>query len=154
MKIKHKKVFFVLFSSVSLLLFYLFWRSLRPVSIVAIHQNDDYSSVLVKNFPITEKGEINWWLKNKDMLKSRYDIPKPSSYGNFTVIFWDYGDGYKEEGKYDRLCFNDMPPPKNCIDKNIVFYVSYSKNSGMYFIANNEKYYLKNNGKIVRDESD
>jgi len=51
------------------------------------------------------------------MLKSKYDIPKPSSYGNFTVIFWGYGGGYKKEGKYDRLCFNDMPLPKKCIDK-------------------------------------
>lgn len=154
MKRKYTKILFPLFLFTFVFITYFLWISLCPVSIVAIHQNDDYSSVLVKNFPITERGEINWWLKNKDMLKSRYDIPKPSSYGNFTVIFWDYGDGYKEEGKYDRLCFNDMPPPKNCIDKNIVFYVSYSKNSGMYFIANNEKYYLKNNGKIVRDEAD
>lgn len=154
MKIKHKKIFSVLFFSIFLLLIYLFWRSLRPASIIAVHQDDDYSSVLVKNFPITEKGKIDWWLKNKDMLKSRYDIPKPSSYGSFTIIFWDYGDGYKEEGKYDRLCFNDVPPPKNCIDKNIVFYVSYSKNSGMYFITNNKKYYLKENDKIVREESD
>jgi len=154
MKIKHNKILFVLLFSVFLFLIYFFWRTLRPVEIVAVHQKDDYSSVLVKNFPITEKGQINWWLKNKDILKSTYAIPKPSSYGSFTVIFWDYGDGYKEEDKYDRLCFNDMPPPKNCIDKKIVFYVSYSKNSGMYFIVNNEKYYLKNNGKIVRDESD
>ncbi|WP_312454960.1 DUF943 family protein [Pseudescherichia sp.] len=151
MKRKHTEIIFLLLLFASVLTTYLIWISLRPVSIIAVHQDDDYSSVLVKNFPITEKGEIDWWFKNKDMLKSRYEIPKPSSYGSFTIIFWDYGDGYKEEGKYDRLCFYDMPPPKNCIDKNIVFYVSYSKNSGMYFITNNEKYYLKENGKIVRE---
>jgi len=154
MKRKYTKIIFPLFLFAFVFITYFFWISLRPVEIVAVHQKDDYSSVLVKNFPITEKGQINWWLKNKDILKSTYAIPKSSSYGSFTVIFWDYGDGYKEEDKYDRLCFNDMPPPKNCIDKKIVFYVSYSKNSGMYFIVNNEKYYLKNNGKIVRDESD
>ncbi len=96
---------------------YVIWIWLRPVELIAVHQNDNHTYIIVKNFPITDKGQINWWLKNKDMFKSKYDIPKPSSYGNFTVIFWGYGGGYKKEGKYDRLCFNDMPPPKNCIDK-------------------------------------
>lgn len=154
MKIRHKKSFFALISLIIFALAYCLWRSLLPVVVVAVHQEENYSSVLVKNFPITDKGQINWWQSNKDMLKKRYNIPKPASYGGFTIIFWDYRDGYKEEGKYDRLCFNDLKPPKNCIDKNRIFTVSYSNNSGMYFITNNEKYYLKNNGKIVRDEAD
>lgn len=154
MKTKHKKILFALIFLFFLLLTYCLWRSLIPVVIVDVHQEENYSSVLVKNFPITDKGQINWWLSNKDMLKNRYNIPKPASYGGFTIIFWDYGDGYKEEGKYDRLCFSDLRPPKNCIDKNRIFTVSYSKNSGMYFIANNEKYYLKDNGQIVQEESD
>ncbi len=51
------------------------------------------------------------------MLKDKYSIPKPASDGFYTVIFWDFGDGYKEEGKYDRRCFDDMKTSKNCIDK-------------------------------------
>ncbi|HAZ77490.1 MAG TPA: hypothetical protein DCX28_13835, partial [Enterobacteriaceae bacterium] len=83
MKSKNKKILLAMFFVISMLMAYFVWRSLRPVEIVAVHQDNDYSSVLVKNFPITEKGKINWWLKNKDMLKRRYGIPKPSSYGNF-----------------------------------------------------------------------
>ncbi|EAA8370440.1 DUF3289 family protein, partial [Salmonella enterica] len=39
------------------------------------------------NSPLTDKGKINWRLKNIDVLKEKYDIPKPSSSGYFTVIF-------------------------------------------------------------------
>lgn len=39
------------------------------------------------NSPLTDKGKINWRLKNIDVLKEKYDIPKPSSSGSFTVIF-------------------------------------------------------------------
>lgn len=27
------------------------------------------------------------------------------------TIFWDFGEGCKEEGKYERLCFGDMKSP-------------------------------------------
>ena len=97
--------------------FYFLWVFLRPVEIVAVHQDGNYSYVLVKNFPLTEKGKIDWWLMNKDMLKQRYGIPKPASYGAFTIVFWDFSGGYMEEGKYDRRCFADMKPPVNCIEK-------------------------------------
>lgn len=48
---------------------YIFWLYFRPVEITSVHQEENYSSVLAKNFPITHKGQINWWQSNKDMLK-------------------------------------------------------------------------------------
>ncbi len=150
MKSKNKKILLAMFFVISMLMAYFVWRSLRPVEIVAVHQDNDYSSVLVKNFPITEKGKINWWLKNKDMLKRRYGIPKPSSYGNFTIIFWDFGDGYKEEGKYDRLCFNYIKGPVNCIEKDAVSSVDNSPNLGTVFtVYDGGDYFLDKNGKII-----
>ncbi|WON78997.1 DUF943 family protein [Serratia sp. UGAL515B_01] len=38
------------------------WLLNRPIEIVAVHQDENFSSVLVKNFPITDQGKINWWL--------------------------------------------------------------------------------------------
>lgn len=150
MKSKNNKKSLTIFIVIFIMIAYFFWRSLRPVEIVAVHQEDDYSSVLVRNFPITDRGQINWWLKNKDMLKRRYGIPKPSSYGNFTIIFWDFGDGYKEEGKYDRLCFNDMKGPVNCIKKDAIFSVDNSPNPGTIFtIYDGGDYRFDRNGNLI-----
>jgi len=98
---------------------YLFWLTSGPVEIIAVHEDGNYNFVLVKKFPITDKGKIDWWLINKDRVKIHYDIPKPAIYGGYNITFWNFGDGYKED-KYDRLCFDDMQTKLNCIDKEPV----------------------------------
>ena len=148
--IKNKKIISLSLLVIIALLGYWLWLSLRSVEIVAVHQEGSHSSVLVKSFPLTDKGKINWWLKNKEMLKDKYHIPTPDADGAFTVVFWYFGDGYKEEGKYDRLCFNDLRPPKNCIDKNKEFYVTYSKNTGINFITDSTIYRIDKSGKFVK----
>ncbi|MBU3891618.1 DUF943 family protein [Serratia rhizosphaerae] len=135
---------------VGVLAVYIAWWFSRPVKIVAVHEDRHFSSVLVNNFPLTTRGKIEWWLQHKDMLKERYGIPKPASYGNFSVNFWLFGDGYKEEGKYDRLCFDDMKTKVNCIEKDIVFSVSKSKNLGVVFFADGGIYRIDKNGKITK----
>jgi hypothetical protein len=146
-KSRMSKISFVLAGCA--LLVYFLWLSLRPVEIIAVHQRNNYSDVLVKNFPFTDRGKINWWLKNKDFLKEKYAIPKPASYGNFTITFWLFGDGYKEEGKYDRLCFHDMKTKENCIEKDAVFSVDKSENLGIAFTVYDGTYILKGNGNVV-----
>ncbi len=152
MKVRNKKVLYAFCLVGMALCAYFFWLSLRPVEIVAVHhRSSGFSDVLLKNPPLTDKGKINWWLKNKDMLKEKYDIPEPDKEGWFWVTFWLFGDGYKEEGKYDRLCFLDMKIPKNCIEKNPVFSVDKSKNLGVIFtVYDGDDYRLKKNGEIVK----
>ncbi|SCC65368.1 DUF943 family protein [Kosakonia oryziphila] len=154
MKAKSKKTLRALLLVAIGIFGYCFWLFLRPVEIVAVHQDGNSSDVLVRNFPFTDKGKISWWLKNKNMLKEKYDVPQPEKDGDFTVIFWLFGDGYKETDGYDRLCFDDMPPPLNCIDKNRVFSVNHSRNMGISFIASGGIYRMRENGKIVKDESE
>jgi len=154
MRFKNTRVFYMISFIACTYFAYIFWLYLRPVEIISVHQEENYISVLVKNFPFTDKGPINWWQSNKDMLKNRYNIPKPASYEGFTIIFWDYGDGYKEEGKYDRLCYSDVKPPKNCIDKNMLLYITYTKSSGISFIPHNDEYQINTKGELVKDESD
>ncbi|WP_336856089.1 DUF943 family protein [Pseudescherichia vulneris] len=151
MKSKNNKILFTISLVISAVIAYIFWRSLRPVDIVDVHQEDNYSSVLVRNFPITDKGKIEWWLENKDMLKSRYGIPKPASYGGYDVTFWLFDDGYKEEGKYDRLCFNDMKGPVNCIEKDAIFSVDNSPNLGTVFtVYDGGDYRFDKSGKLIK----
>ena len=135
-------------------LVYSIFISLRPIKIIAVHDDGNYSDVLVDHFPLTTGGKIAWWLKNRDMLKSRYDIPKPAPSGSYTITFWFFGTGYIERGKYDRLCFPDMATQKNCIEKDKAFTVRHSKNSGLYFTVSDGYYYLNEDGKIIKRPSD
>ncbi len=149
-----KKTLLIIVAAGTVLMSYLLWLTCRPVEIIAVHKKDNYSSVLVNNFPFTDRGRINWWQENKQMLKNRYGVPRPDTDGFFTVIFWDFGDGYKEEGKYDRLCFDDMNPPANCIEKNKVFTVNYGRNMGLYFTTNNKRYFINKDGNIIKMKDD
>ncbi|KYP90530.1 membrane protein [bacteria symbiont BFo1 of Frankliniella occidentalis] len=145
----HLIVLAVVFTSVLLCFTYFL---MRPVEIVAVHQDAQFSDVLVKHFPLTERGKIDWWLANKDTLKKRYNFPKPDKKGNFSVVFWDFGDGYMEEGKYDRRCFSDMKPPINCIEKNKEFTVETGRGSDMLFGVYDGIYRLKANGEMTKEK--
>mgnify|MGYP001256619489 CR=1 FL=1 len=133
MLIKNKKFIFAVLLIGCVLAGYVLWLSLRPIGIVAVHQRNHYSDILVRDFPVTEKGRIHWWLKNRGMLKEKFDIPKPDEDGFYSVIFWDFGEGYKETD-----------------DKNSLMMVVYSKNTGLYFRMNSGKYYLRDNGEMEK----
>lgn len=147
---KCKKNLSLLFLSGCILTGCILWLSLRSVEIVATHQRNNYSDVLVKNFPFSDKGKINWWLENHTILKEKYNIPDPAKDGFFAVIFWEFGDGYKETDGYDRLCFDDMKSEINCIDKDSLMMVVYSKRTGMYFRLDSGKYYIAEDGKLMK----
>jgi len=133
---------------------YILWLWCRPVKIIAVHQSDSYSIVLVKNYPFTDAGKMEWWLKNKEMVKETYNIHKLDKQGRYHVILWDFDDGYKELDKYDRLCFEDMKPPVNCVDKNSLMIISRDKYNVTKFIGDDGVYILQDNGLIVKRKSD
>ncbi len=156
MRMKNKKGIFLLFLAGCVLPSYWIWLSLRPVEIIGVHhRGSNFSAVLVENPPITDKGKINWWMENKTIFKEKYNVPNSAQDGSFSVTVWLFGDGYKEEGKYDRFCFNDMKTKKNCIEKDAVFTVTNSKNRGTVFtIYDGGNYRLGQNGDIIKIESD
>ncbi|WP_312632913.1 DUF943 family protein [Pseudescherichia sp.] len=132
------------------LLTYVSWLDSTTVKIIAVHQEENFSEVLVKNFPITNAGKIKWWLKNKELLKNKYKIPRPGSNDNFYINFWDFGEGYKKLGKYDRRCFADMKPPKNCIDKTAVFSVENGRDGSIIFTVYDGTYRMDKGGKVKK----
>ena len=142
----------VLLLACSSLLVYLLWLLFRPVEIVAVHSHNTFSDVLVKSFPFTDKGKIEWWLANRAMLKEQYNVPDPDKDGSFSITFWLFGDGYKEEEDKDRLCFNDMKTQKRCIEKDPVFTVSQNAYHRTFFTAYNGRYVLESNGKLFEIE--
>ncbi|MFC6376713.1 DUF943 family protein [Tatumella terrea] len=149
MRANIKNILLVLLITVGTLTGYIIWLNLRSVEIIAIHNDGNYSSILVKNFPITDRGKTDWWLKNKDIIKSRYNIPKPATYGGYDVTFWNFGEGYKED-KYDRLCFEDMQTKINCIDKEPVFTIKRFNYEREIFITYEGRYKLNDKGKLMK----
>ena len=155
-KSKSKIILFIMFLLLSLVLTYFLWLFLRPVKIVTVHKNGDISHILVKNFPLTDKGKINWWLENEKTIKIHYNVPQSESHKSFTVIFWNFGNGYKDKGdesKDDRFCFSDLLPPKNCIDKSKLFYISSGKDTGISFVTDHAIYRIKKDGELVKMNS-
>ncbi|UDQ80517.1 DUF943 family protein [Erwinia rhapontici] len=151
MKLKNKLTIYALLIVICALFSYLTWLSMQPVKIITIHdRGNNYISVLVRNFPLTDRGKINWWLKNKKLLKEKYNLPNSEKDESFSVTFWLFGDGYKEEGKYDRLCFDDMKTKVNCIEKDAVFSVDNSKNMGTMFRTYDGTYRVQKNGEVVK----
>ncbi|WP_144818402.1 MULTISPECIES: DUF943 family protein [Enterobacteriaceae] len=156
MNFKGKKNIYILSSLTCIMLGYLLWLLLRPVKIVDVHKDGDISHILVKSFPLTDKGKINWWLENEKRIKIHYNLPQSESQKSFTVIFWDFGNGYKEKGdesKDDRFCFSDLLPPKNCIDKSKLFYISSGKDTGISFVTDHAIYRIKKDGELVKMNS-
>ncbi|WP_312777622.1 DUF943 family protein [Pseudescherichia sp.] len=156
MNFKDKKNTYILSSLTCIMLGYLLWLLLRPVKIVDVHKDGDISHILVKSFPLTDKGKINWWLENEKRIKIHYNVPQSESQKSFTVIFWDFGNGYKEKGdesKDDRFCFSDLLPPKNCIDKSKLFYISSGKDTGISFVTDHAIYRIKKDGELVKMNS-
>jgi len=127
------------------------WICFRPVKIIAVHQRNEFSDVLLNKFPVSDKGKISWWFKNKDRLKKTYDIPKSAPDGSFTITFWLFGEGYKKY-RYDELCFEDLKQKNNCIEKNAVFAVHNYNGNRTLFTVYDGTYLLQKDGKVVKYE--
>ncbi|GLR09261.1 DUF943 family protein [Mixta theicola] len=151
MRVNNKKRAVLLLAGAALLI-YLLWLVFRPVEIVAAHNKNGYSDVLVKNFPFTHKGKINWWLENRAMLKEKYNVPNPDKDGSFWVTFFLFGEGYKKDKIDERLCFDEIKSELRCIDKKAVLTVGSSQGNQAFFRVNKGKYILRNNGKIDKVE--
>ena len=119
-----------------------------PTKSVGIHRDGSYIDVLVEKFPYTDQGKITWWQNNSSMMREYFNIPSASGNGQYHISFWDFNEGYKPIGKYDRLCFEDFKVNANCIDKNKLMEVVSNKD-GQVSILTDERYELEN-GKFLK----
>lgn len=113
---------------------YLLWQFLTPVEIVAAHNGD---TLLVKHFPYLKSRQIAWWEANKDMIKTKYNIPHKRSDGYYSVFIMDFGDGYRVDRGTDEdsglLCFEEMTVPARCIEKKRLIWIGWSQNTGQFY---------------------
>lgn len=126
------------------------WFNQRNVHIIDIHRNAYTAEILVDHLPLTEADSIEWWIKNKRDILTKYNIPEREAGGPDYITFYAYGEGYQEEGTADRLCFDDIKPPKNCIDKDILMTISHNRNGEVRFSFSESIYIETKNGEIKK----
>jgi hypothetical protein len=121
--------------------FYIVHPIFFSTKIIGVHQNGNWTDVVVKNFPITDRGKVEWWKKNLTQLKLRYNTPEIDPYdGGFEISIWDIGNGYQKEApKQDwmapsvdtsyLICFDDMKMDANCVEKDRLLSISHYRDS-------------------------
>ncbi|WP_250318470.1 DUF943 family protein [Rosenbergiella gaditana] len=93
------------------------------VSVVDAHYDGRTGQVIVDKLPFLESDKISWWNESKENIMRKYNIPSGQN-TPFLITIYAFGDGYKEEEEEDRRCFQNIKPPKNCIDKNIIMSIT------------------------------
>ncbi|ORM95838.1 hypothetical protein HA50_19150 [Pantoea cypripedii] len=120
--------------------------------VIDVHQDDFTAAVIVNHLPYFQKSKIEWWIKNKDSIVEKNHITPGNEQKTMNYVIYDFGGGYVEEDKKDRLCFEDMKPPKNCLDKDILMTVMRKREGGTQFIFNDDTYIQDANGKIYKEK--
>ncbi|AJJ54229.1 hypothetical protein BZ17_2763 [Yersinia pseudotuberculosis IP 32953] len=159
----------ILLGMIAVGVLYAAWEISRPVEIMDIYI-DNFSEgyysnhIMVKNFPITDKGKLAWWKDNKTMLKEKYGIPKPYQDGRFSISIWDFSNGYKKmptgdlrlsTDSSDLLCFDEMKTEKNCIDKNWIMDIEKIRDNRIFFSMGNSSYQQPvEGGEITKNAED
>lgn len=107
----------------------------QDVKVIDAHYNGHTVAIIVDRLPLTDSSKIKWWESHQDKIRSKYHIPAGPE-GPFLIDVFAFGEGYQEEGKEDRLCFEDIKPPQNCIDKNILMSIWTTREGGVKYFFN------------------
>ena len=135
----------VVFFSACAIAGYFNWR---PVKVIDVHAGKYSQSIIVDHLPLAARLKIAWWLKNQSALTKKYRLSTPADGNFYNISVWQFGDGYKELGKYDRFCFDDMPPPNNCIEKERLMYITLTRDGEVSYWLNDTRYVQKANGEL------
>jgi len=142
-----KKIIYLFLIIIAFTAFYL-WRDNASVNIIAIHQNKYTAEILVDRLPLTEMSRIEWWVGNRKEIEGKYRIVSFENGGPDYITIYKFGDGYKKEGKEDRLCFDDMDTETNCIDKDILMTISRTREGLERFTFSDSSYVISGDGVI------
>ncbi|AUX74505.1 DUF943 family protein [Erwinia pyrifoliae] len=104
----------------------------QHISVVDAHYDGNTAQVIVDELPFLKSYKIEWWNENKESIMKKYNIPTGDKIP-FLIVIYAFGDGYQVEDKEDRLCFSDIKPPKNCIDKKILMMIWRTRDGGVKY---------------------
>ena len=145
-----KKVIFLLIIIIGGSLIYFRPFSPQHVQVIAVHHSDGVIDVLVDGLPASQLNAIKWWQTNKQAILAKYKIPITNNDLIKSVTFFKFGKGYQEQEEKDRLCFDDMPPPRNCIDKLRLMSVSVMRDDSYLYRFHQGVYIEKEDGRLIK----
>ncbi len=129
---------------------FFFVKKPAPVEVMAVDKTPNTVLIAVKRLPYSAKSKLSWWLDNKSLLISKYklDFTKPNEQPS--IYIYDVSDGFKKEEMKDRLCFDSVSLPNNCIDKNIAMVISQLRNGEIKLTIDDDVFIQDKSGKIVK----
>ena len=131
-----------------------FYLNGREVKVIDAHHGPYSADIIVNHLPLSTSVSIDWWLKNKSAIYLKYKILPSDAGGPESITFFAFGEGYQELGREDRLCFADMKPPKNCIDKGILMQIGRTRYGDTQFRRHGNTYLMTQDGKITEVSKD
>ncbi|ELY2643124.1 DUF943 family protein [Cronobacter sakazakii] len=125
------------------------WDFFAPTEIIRVADGKVY----INHPPLTDRGKIDWWNKNKDNLQEKYHlIDNPE---DFTITIMYFG-GYvaaptgSNDGIIDDYnCFDDIKSDENCIYNDVVMRVGGDYSSKVFFGLNGKLYRQTPDGKLT-----
>lgn len=145
-----KKTSILVIIIAALALGFFFVKKPAPVEVMAVDKTPNTVLLAVKRLPSSAKSKLSWWLDNKSLLISKYKLDFTEPNEQPSVYIYDFGDGFKKEEMRDRLCFDSVSPPNNCIDKNIAMVISQLRNGEIKLAIDSEIFIQDKSGKIVK----
>ncbi|WP_130098529.1 DUF943 family protein [Siccibacter turicensis] len=107
----------------------------KPVKVINVSFDGYTAQIVVDQLPFSESGKMAWWQRSQKQIRNKYAIPSDNT-GPFLITVYAFGKGYQKEGDEDRLCFRNITPPRNCIDKNILMMIWRTREGGTRYDFN------------------
>ncbi|WP_426449265.1 DUF943 family protein [Siccibacter colletis] len=111
--------------------YYLFYDN-HDVTVINAHYDGHTAQIIVDDLPLFDSRKTEWWQRSQENIGARFHIPS-GSHGPFLTVIYAFGNGYQAAGKQDRLCFSNVRPPRNCIDKKILMMVWRTREGGVRY---------------------
>lgn len=127
-----------------------FVKKTAPVELMAVDKTPNTVLIAVKGLPYSAKSKLSWWLDNKNLLISKYKLDFTKPHEQPSVYIYDVSEGFKKEEMKDRLCFDSVSLPNNCIDKNIAMVISQLRNGEIKLTIDDDVFIQDKSGKIVK----
>lgn len=145
-----KKNSILVFIIAVLALGFFFGKKPAPAKVMAVDVTPNTVLIAVKGLPYSTKSKLSWWLDNKSHLISQYKLDFTTPNEQPGVYIYDFGDGFKKEEMKDRICFDSVSPPNNCIDKNIAMVISQLRNGETKLAIDDDVFIQDKNSKIAK----
>lgn len=145
-----KKTTIILIVIAASVLGFFFLKELTSIEVMAVDKTPNTVLIAVKGLPSSTKSKLSWWLDNKSLLISEYKLDFTEPDEQPSIYIHDFGDGFKKEEMRDRLCFDSVSPPNNCIDKNIAMVISQLRNGETKLAIDNDVFIQNKSGKLVK----